>query len=103
MSFELDGIQYSIDMYPHPDENYKEYFRAELHADGAQVASSDYAWKDVQEDIYPDPADYAKSAIRNFNKYLSEKHPNSEGTYADKVAAFFLNNVRLAGNQLEAF
>ena len=97
--FLLGGINYELGMMEHPSEETYDW-RAELWADGVLAVAYEYTWDDVEEDIWPDPEDYARRAIQVFNEYLAEHHDGEEREYDAIVNDFFLTKVVLVGYQL---
>jgi hypothetical protein len=100
--FSLGGINYTLGQYPHPEIT--EFHRAELRADGVAVIQRSFNWSDVQEDIYPIAIENAKRTLVAVNEYLAEKHSEDGGVelknYDQQIADFFLNKIKLQGNQL---
>jgi len=64
------------------------------------VHKTDVIWKDVQEDIYPDPEKLAVSVIRVFNEKLEQYTTGGELTYAQKLALIFQFRLALSNETL---
>lgn len=64
------------------------------------VKAYDTIWKDVQEDIFPNPDDLAVSIVNNFNKELEKYQEGGELSYVDKLALIFQMRLALVGGKL---
>jgi len=87
--FTLDGDLIEIGMYPHPLPEYVNQRRAELRVNGAMVVAKNYTWSDIEDELVPNPVDYAERAIATFNEYLAHNYETNTEEYDFYVVDFF--------------
>jgi len=69
-------------------------------SDWEEVTRYDTLWKDVQEDIYPDPEKMATDIIKKFNTDLKQFAEGGEMTWNQKLGSIFQLRLALVTNQL---